>query len=44
METLLVVTSWFFFATLFLAIISGGVAIVWITIDLFKDFLKERRN
>lgn len=42
METLLLITSYFFFATLFLAIILGGIALAWISIDIFKDFYRKR--
>jgi len=44
MELLLVITTYFFFATLFIAMILGGVALVWISIDTFKEFYRERRN
>jgi hypothetical protein len=44
METLLNITVIVVFTTLFIAMMLGGTAILWLSIDLFKDFYRERRN
>ena len=42
METLLNITIIVTFTTLFIAMMLGGTAIVWIAIDLFRDFYRKR--
>jgi len=44
METFLNITIIITFTTLFIAMILGGIALLWLSIDLFKDFYRERRS